>query len=134
MCIRDSFGRSNEWAQQEHVALELSIYLRQNATQIAELGAVEIPRHEWERMADRAAYSRRYLGRTVDAFQEKWVSLGFLKRPDRQRFSLGDAPGNAEALASLIEAGERSIQGRKDGQASARARTASARAHARRRK
>ena len=117
------FGRPNEWAKQEHVSLDLSIYLRQHADQIAKHGAVQIPRMEWERMADRAEYARRYIGRTVETFQEEWTKSGFLRR-DGNLFSLG--PENEAATRFLIDAGTLTIKGRLGGQHTSKARMAAA--------
>jgi len=119
------FGRRNDYALQAGAALEASIYLRQRAPEIVERGGVAIPRGEWERIADRAGYARRYLGRTVDKLLGAWLTPpagnprpAFLELVAPGLYNFG--PVHEEAREALAEAGRRTIKGTLQGEATAR--------------
>jgi len=131
------FGRGNDHALQASAALETAIILRRRAHEIADRGGVAISRVEWEGIADRAGYARRYLGRTVDALQSGWIVRPKSAPPTWKPllevkgglYHFGEP--HVAARAALEEAGRRTLEGRKRGEASARA---SAAEHRRRRR
>jgi hypothetical protein len=125
------FGRKNDHAMQANAALGVAIELRRRAPEIAEQGSAEITRTEWERVADGAGYSRRYIGRTVEHILENFTKPGgqngapaLLERTDPWRFNFG--PEHEAARRALLEAGRRTIRGQADGERSAERRVSTA--------
>ena len=113
-----TFGRRNDWALQEHVALQLSIRLRQSACELAERGTVQIPRGEWEEWARTAGFAGRRIGATVENFHAAWVRPdGLLLREGHDRYTLTDKYTDARTL--IVEAGKHSTEQQARGRRSA---------------
>ena len=113
-----TFGRRNDWAMQEHVALQMVIYLRLHACELADRGTVQIPLGQWQEWAQEAGFATRRIGTTVENFHAAWIRPdGLLLREGHDRYTLTDR--HVEARTLIAEAGKHSTEQQARGRRSA---------------
>ncbi len=109
------YGRPNEHGQQMTMSLAVMAELRERARELATNGGVQLTHDDWTRLADRSGVPRRLALHVV----EYWLAgdtraVPFLKQPDRDTYTLGDA--HAQERNFLEEAGRAEVQASRAGQ------------------
>jgi hypothetical protein len=127
-------GRPNDWAAQATFQLYLVGEMRVRAEELYLRGAVQLSRHELERLADRAELPKSIIEEVI----ERWArddqdGKAFLVKQGEDRYSL--AKSHQQALEFIKEAGRDVSGGRRRGQKSVENKTkARAKPHSKKKK